>query len=81
MTMNIILININIYKVVLQSELFDIIIKFFYIICMETILEVQLTLFRAVVDYESYNFYMYSCKILRYFILEGMWAGRSGGYG
>ena len=34
--------------------------------------------FRAVVDYESYKFYKYSCKILRYYILEGMGAGRGG---
>ena len=40
---------------------------------------VQSTLFRAVVEYELYHFYMYSCKILRYLILEGMWAGRGGG--
>ena len=33
---------------------------------------VQTTLLRAVVDYESYKFYKYSCKILRYYILEGM---------
>ena len=39
---------------------------------------VQTTLLRAVVDYESYKFYKYSCKILRYFILEGMRAGRGG---
>ena len=44
---------------------------------------VQTTLLRAVVDYESYKFYKYSCKILRYYILEGMgWelrgAGRKG---
>ena len=31
---------------------------------------VQTTLLRAVVDYESYKFYKYSCKILRYYILE-----------
>ena len=42
---------------------------------------VQTTLLRAVVDYESYKFYKYSCKILRYYILEGMgdhggWEGR-----
>ena len=37
---------------------------------------VQTTLLRAVVDYESYKFYKYSCKILRYHILEGMEAGR-----
>ena len=37
---------------------------------------VQTTLLRAVVDYESYKFYKYSCKILRYYILEGM--GRKG---
>ena len=37
---------------------------------------VQTTLLRAVVDYESYKFYKYSCKILRYYILEGMGAGR-----
>ena len=39
---------------------------------------VQTTLLRAVVDYESYKFYKYSCKILRYYILEGMGAGRGG---
>ena len=39
---------------------------------------VQTTLLRAVVDYESYTFYKYSCKILRYYILEGMGTGRSG---
>ena len=33
---------------------------------------VQTTLLRAVVDYESYKFYKYSCKILRY----GGWEGR-----
>ena len=33
---------------------------------------VQTTLLRAVVDYESYKFYKYSCKILRYYILEGL---------
>ena len=40
---------------------------------------VQTTLLRAVVDYESYKFYKYSCKILRYYILEardGGWEGR-----
>ena len=37
---------------------------------------VRTTLLRAVVDYESYKFYKYSCKILRYYILEGMGAGR-----
>ena len=37
---------------------------------------VQTTLLRAVVDYESYKFYKYSCKMLRYYILEGMGAGR-----
>ena len=40
---------------------------------------VQTTLLRAVVDYESYKFYQYSCKILRYYILEGM--GLGGGAG
>ena len=39
---------------------------------------VQATLLRAVVDYESYKFYKYSCKILRYYILEEMGAGRGG---
>ena len=39
---------------------------------------VQTTLLRAVVDYESYKFYKYSCKILRYYILEGMGAGPEG---
>ena len=39
---------------------------------------VQTTLLRAVVDYESYKFYKYSCRILRYYILEGMGAGRGG---
>ena len=39
---------------------------------------VQTTLLRAVVDYESYKFYKYSCKISRYYILEGMGAGRGG---
>ena len=39
---------------------------------------VQTTLLRAVVDYESYKFYKNSCKILRYYILEGMGAGRGG---
>ena len=39
---------------------------------------VQTTLLRAVVDYESYKIYKYSCKILRYYILEGMGAGRGG---
>ena len=39
---------------------------------------VQTALLRAVVDYESYKFYKYSCKILRYYILEGMGAGRGG---
>ena len=39
---------------------------------------VQTTLLRAVVDYESYKFYKYSCKILRYYILKGMRAGRGG---
>ena len=39
---------------------------------------VQTTLLRAVVDYESYKFYKYSCKKLRYYILEGMGAGRGG---
>ena len=39
---------------------------------------VQTTLLRAVVDYESYKFYKYSCKILRNYILEGMGAGRGG---
>ena len=29
---------------------------------------VQTTLLRAVVDYESYKFYKYSCEILRYYI-------------
>ena len=33
---------------------------------------VQTTLLRAVVDYESYKFYKYSCKILRHYILEGL---------
>ena len=37
---------------------------------------VQTTLLRAVVDYESYKFYKYSCKILRYYILE--WIGLGG---
>ena len=32
-------------------------------------------------DYETYNFYKYGCKILRYFILEGMGAGRGREYG
>ena len=36
---------------------------------------VQTTLLRAVVDYESYKFYKYSCKILRYYIMKGMGAG------
>ena len=40
---------------------------------------VQTTLLRAVVDYESYKFYKYSCKILRYYILEGMAVGWGGG--
>ena len=39
---------------------------------------VQTTLLRAVVDYESYKFYKYSCKILRYYILEGMGLGGAG---
>ena len=39
---------------------------------------VQTTLLRAVVDYESYKFYKHSCIILRYYILEGMGAGRGG---
>ena len=39
---------------------------------------VQTTLLRAVVDYESYKFYKYSCKILRHYILEGMGAGSKG---
>ena len=39
---------------------------------------VQTTLLRAVVYYESYKFYKYSRKILRYYILEGMGAGRGG---
>ena len=39
---------------------------------------VQTTLLRAVVDYESYKFHKYSCKILRYYILEGMGAERGG---
>ena len=41
---------------------------------------VQTTLLRAVVDYESYTykFYKYSCKILRYYILEGMGLGGQG---
>ena len=39
---------------------------------------VQTTLLRAVVDYESYKFYKHSCKILRYYILKGMGAGRGG---
>ena len=39
---------------------------------------VQTTLLRAVEDYELYKFYKYSCKILRYYILEGMGAGRGG---
>ena len=42
---------------------------------------VQTTLLRAVVDYESYKFYKYSCNILRYYILEGMGAGRGGAQG
>ena len=33
---------------------------------------VQTTLLRAVVDYELYTFYKYSCKILRYYILAGI---------
>ena len=39
---------------------------------------VQTTLLRAVVDYESYKFYKYSCKILRYYIFgrDGGWEGR-----
>ena len=37
---------------------------------------VQTTLLQAVVDYESYQFSKYSCKILRYYSLEGMGAGR-----
>ena len=41
---------------------------------------VQTTLLRAVVDYEFYKFYKYSCNILRY-ILEGMGAGRGGAQG
>ena len=41
---------------------------------------VQTTLLRAVVDFESYKFYKYSCKILTYYILEGMGAGRDGGW-
>ena len=45
------------------------------------LLFVQTTLFRAVVNYESYNFYKYSCTILRYFILEGVGARRIGEYG
>ena len=39
---------------------------------------VQTTLLRAVVDYEAYKFYKYSCKILRHYILEWMGAGRGG---
>ena len=39
---------------------------------------VQTTLLRAVVDYESCKFYKYSCKILIYYILEGMGAGGAG---
>ena len=42
---------------------------------------VQTTLLRAVVDYESYKFYKYSCNILRYYILEGMGVGRGGAQG
>ena len=39
---------------------------------------VQTTLFRSGVDYESYNFYKSSCKILRYCIYrrDGGWEGR-----
>ena len=37
---------------------------------------VQTTLLRAVVDYESYKFYKFSCKIVRCYILEGMRAGK-----
>ena len=37
---------------------------------------VQTTLLRAVVDYESFKFYKYSFKILRYYNLEGIGAGR-----
>ena len=33
---------------------------------------VQTTLLRAVVDYESHKFFKESCKILRYYILEGL---------
>ena len=41
---------------------------------------VQTTFLQAVVDYKSYKFYKYSCKILRYYILKGIGAG-SGGAG
>ena len=46
-----------------------------------TLFLVQTTLFQAVVDYESYNLYKYSCEIFKYFILEGMSAGRGEEYG
>ena len=39
---------------------------------------VQTTFLQAVVDYKSYKFYKYSCKILRYYILKGIGAGSGG---
>ena len=34
---------------------------------------VHTTHFRAVADYKSYDFYKYSCKIIRYFIFKREW--------